>query len=146
MSYNYLRSVIGRLFLGFHFIILVVCILFRMINWYDDLTLVIAMSILAALMAPHVPRILKLFVLHKHNFAKGKAVNKPYITTVFFVTGIFMFFISAIIVKQAVWPSSITPFTESLGAAEAIFGLSMEAIISDLFGLDGSPTPTSYSR
>ena len=143
MSNNQVRSITGMVFLLFHFIILIVCVLFKMIDWFDEMTLCISFSILAPLLAPYTPRIIKMFVRNKHEFEKGTPVNKWYTTTVFSIVGLFIALLLTIIIRQAIKPSSIKSFIESMGAVEAIFGLYIELIISDLFHQADAPSTSS---
>jgi hypothetical protein len=142
MSYNYVRSMTGTIFLIFHFIVLLACVIFRMIDWFDEMTLNISLAILVPLLAPYTIRILKMLLQNKHQFAKGKPVNRGYTTAVSFVIGVFILLIIGIILKQAIQPSSIKTFMESLGSVEAIFSISIEAIISDLLGHAESKSPS----
>ena len=134
MTYNNnVRTKTGIAFFLFHFSMLLTCIFFKMADLYDELTLACAMALLSVLLVPYTPRIFKLFIRSKYEFEKGRPVNKRYSLIVLSLLGFFMLLVATITIKQAIYPSSLITFIESLALVEVIFTIYIESIISDLF-------------
>lgn len=143
MTEDTLKSKLGSFMVICHFCIILLIVVFRLIEYFDDSTLKVSLPIVIPLFATYTTLVVRNMIANRNKVVDtSRQMNKNYVFISFFITIIFVLAILGITLKQGLKPSSIESFAVLLGIGESVFGIYLGYIFKDLFSSDETPPST----
>lgn len=134
MPQNKLINIISIGFILSHFMVSLLIVIFRIIEWYDLETLQISFSIITPLFVSYTTIIIQHIIENRNKLSLSKK-NMSYLFSFLSISSlvVFIIFNLIVIIKQAFSPVSIKEFGTLLGLSEVLFGIYLGNTLKSLF-------------
>lgn len=134
MTENKLKNRLGLFMVTSHFGIILIIVIMRLVERFDDDTLKVALPIVLPLFASYSTAVVKNFIENRRKILdKSSPVNTTAIFISLFIPAVFILVIFLIVLKQAIKPTSVESFAILLGLGESVFGIYLGTIFKGLF-------------
>lgn len=134
MTENKFRNTLGIVVVASHFTIILLIIVLRIFENFDDSTLKVALPIVVPLFASYTTLVVRYVIANKTQTAdESQRVAPAFMIITSLIIGLFFIFFLIVVIRQAVKPIAVESFAVMLGLGETIFGIYMGYIFKNLY-------------